>query len=394
MGRAGARMGGIGMATRHGWVRHLFASGNTGHGFQSFFDDVAWPEPRRVFVLKGGPGTGKSAVIRLVAEGLMERGVGVELFHCPSDPASLDGVNAPDLGLAVVDGTPPHAVEPPLPGLVGRLLSLEATANRDLLAARQAQIDATGRRVRQRFQLAHRYLGLALEALTLYEDFYHHAGALDLAALDHSAHEIEATIFEGHRVVRAGRRGRVRRLFASAVTPEGPRHFLDSLLDPLERRVFIRGNPGTGCATLVERVAEAALRRGLDIEAYHCGLHGRRLDHVIIPELGAAVVHNAYPHTYEPKRGDLVIDTAAFVDVEALERYREEMEVAQALFGQAFDQGIWYLRRALMAHQDLETAYATPELRAQVEAFAREILAEADALLAEGTGRHEGQRLA
>ncbi|QIA28152.1 AAA family ATPase [Thermaerobacter sp. PB12/4term] len=382
------------MATGHGRVRHLFASGNTGHGFQSFFEYIAWPEPRRVFVLKGGPGTGKSAVIRMVVEGLMEKGVGVELFHCPSDPSSLDGVNAPELGLAVVDGTPPHAVEPPLPGLVGRLLSLEATAGRDLLASRQDRIDATGRRVRQRFQLAHRYLGLALEALGLYEDFYEHAGALDLAALDHSAHEIEAAVFEGHRVVRAGRRGRIRRLFASAVTPEGPRHYLDSLLDPLPRRVFIRGNPGTGCATLVARVAEAALRRGLDIEAYHCGLHGRRLDHVLIPELGVAVVHNAYPHTYEPKTGDLVIDTAAFVNVEALERYREEMEVAQAFFGQAFDQGIWYLRRALMAHQELEAIYATPELRAQVEAYAREILAEAGALMEEQARRRERQQLA
>ena len=155
-----------------------------------------------------------------------------------------------------------------------------------------------------------------------------------------------------------------------------------------------RGNPGTGCAVLVERIAAAALRRGYDIEAYTCGLDGRRLDHVIIPALGAAVVHNAYPHTYEPKAGDLVIDTAAFVDVESLERYREEMEVAQALFGQAFDQGIWYLRRALMAHQELEQVYATPELRTQVEAYARQILAEADALRARLPAADEGQQLA
>lgn len=383
------------MSSRYARVRRLFASGNTGRGFRSYFDGIPWPEPRRVFVLKGGPGTGKSAVIRLVAEGLMERGVAVELFHCPSDPASLDAVNAPDLGLAVLDGTPPHAVEPPLPGLVGRLLSLEATADRDLLAARRERIAATGRLVRQRFQLAHRYLALARDALGLYEDFYEHAGALDQAALEQAAHEIEAAIFDGHhRLRRPGRRGRVRRLFASAVTPEGPRHFLDSLLDPLPRRVFVRGNPGTGCAVLVERIAAAALRRGYDIEAYTCGLDGRRLDHVIIPALGAAVVHNAYPHTYEPKAGDLVIDTAAFVDVESLERYREEMEVAQALFGQAFDQGIWYLRRALMAHQELEQAYATPELRTQVEAYARQILAEADALRARLPAADEGQQLA
>ncbi|HEY8393516.1 MAG TPA: AAA family ATPase [Thermaerobacter sp.] len=376
-------------------VRRLFAGGNTGYGFRSHFEAIPWPAPRRVFVLKGGPGTGKSAVIRMVAEALIRDGVHVELFHCPSDPASLDGVNAPELGLAVLDGTPPHAVEPPLPGLVGRLLCLEATAGRDLLAARQEDIDELGRLVRQRFTLAHRYLGLALGALRLYEDFYEHAGALDRAALDQTAADVEHAVFEGYRAVRPGRRGRVRRLFASAVTPEGPRHFLDTLLDRLQRRVLIRGNPGTGCAELVARVAEAAVRRGLDIEAYTCGLNPDRLDHVIIPELSVAVVHNSYPHTYEGRPGDLVIDTAAFVNVEALERFREEMEVAQALFGQAFDQGIWYLRRALMAHQDLEQQYATPELRAQVEAFAREILAEAEELRRQASSAAtSGQRLA
>ncbi|HEY8415159.1 MAG TPA: AAA family ATPase [Thermaerobacter sp.] len=376
-------------------VRRLFAGGNTGYGFRSHFEAIAWPAPRRVFVLKGGPGTGKSAVIGMVAEALIRDGVHIELFHCPSDPASLDGVNAPELGLAVLDGTPPHAVEPPLPGLVGRLLSLEATADRELLAARQEAIDELGRLVRQRFTLAHRYLGLALSALRLYEDFYEHAGALDRAALDQTAADVELAVFEGPRPVRPGRRGRVRRLFASAVTPEGPRHFLDTLLDRLERRVLIRGNPGTGCAELVARVAETAVRRGLDIEAYTCGLNPERLDHVIIPELSVAVVHNSYPHTYEARPGDLVIDTAAFVNVEALERYREEMEVAQALFGQAFDQGIWYLRRALMAHQDLERQNATPELRAQVEAFTREILAEAEELRRQArAAATSGQRLA
>ncbi|PZN11892.1 MAG: AAA family ATPase [Bacillota bacterium] len=383
------------MAASKARVRRLFAGGNTAYGFRSHFEAIAWPDPRRVFVLKGGPGTGKSAVIRMVADALIREGIHVELFHCPSDPASLDGVNAPDLGLAVLDGTPPHAVEPPLPGLVGRLLCLEATAGRGLLASRQEAIAGLGRLVRQRFSLAHRYLSLALEALRLFEDFYDHARALDRTALDQTAADVEQTVFEGHRPALPGRRGRVRRLFASAVTPEGPRHFLDTLLDRLERRVLVRGNPGTGCAELVTRVAEAAVRRGLDIEAYTCGLDPERLDHVIIPELSVAVVHNSYPHTYEARPGDLVIDTAAFVNTEALERYREEMEVAQALFGQAFDQGIWYLRRALLAHRELERQYAVPELRAQVEAFAREILAEAEELRrAARSAAAGGQRLA
>jgi nucleoside-triphosphatase THEP1 len=63
--------------------------------------------------------------------------------------------------------------------------------------------------------------------------------------------------------------------------------------------VLIQGRPGTGRTTIVQKVMQAAMERGLDVEAYHCALDPQRIDHVVIPELSIAVMNASEPHTYE-----------------------------------------------------------------------------------------------
>ena len=45
-------------------MEKFFAAANTENGFYSLFDDVFSPESfRRIYILKGGPGTGKSTLM-------------------------------------------------------------------------------------------------------------------------------------------------------------------------------------------------------------------------------------------------------------------------------------------------------------------------------------------
>ena len=64
---------------------HFFLGANTPQGFVSRFDQLANPaEGWREFVLKGGPGTGKSSLMRKVAEHTAGRCGQIELIHCSS----------------------------------------------------------------------------------------------------------------------------------------------------------------------------------------------------------------------------------------------------------------------------------------------------------------------
>ncbi len=101
-----------------GNMKHYFASCNTPFGFVSFFKDVFNPESfEEVYILKGGPGVGKSTLLKTVAKEAEKRKMDVEYFHCSSSPTSLDGIIINDLKIAMFDGTPPHDIEPTYPGV-------------------------------------------------------------------------------------------------------------------------------------------------------------------------------------------------------------------------------------------------------------------------------------
>ncbi|MGF7186804.1 Mrp family chromosome partitioning ATPase [Desulfitispora alkaliphila] len=93
--------------TRKGNITRFFPGSNTRHGFYSFYDSVL-ANLDRVFVLKGGPGTGKSTLVKRIGLVLADRGYDIEYLCCSSDTGSLDGVIVPELKVGIVDGTAPH----------------------------------------------------------------------------------------------------------------------------------------------------------------------------------------------------------------------------------------------------------------------------------------------
>ena len=64
-----------------GKVKTVFPGNNSIRGFHSFYRS-GLSGMERICILKGGPGTGKSSLMRCVAEYFSERGVDVELWQC------------------------------------------------------------------------------------------------------------------------------------------------------------------------------------------------------------------------------------------------------------------------------------------------------------------------
>ncbi len=95
-----------------GRVKMVFPGGNTCLRFYSFYDNIIEPDAKRIFVIKGGPGVGKSTFMRRIGEDLRDRSYDIECHRCSSDNDSLDAVVAPALGAALIDGTAPHVAVP------------------------------------------------------------------------------------------------------------------------------------------------------------------------------------------------------------------------------------------------------------------------------------------
>ena len=85
----------------------FFLGANTSKGFLSRYEQISKNQKiKKLYVIKGGAGTGKSTIMKKVAEEYHKRGFQIERIHCSSDPDSLDGVIVEEKGMAILDGTP------------------------------------------------------------------------------------------------------------------------------------------------------------------------------------------------------------------------------------------------------------------------------------------------
>ena len=140
-----------------------FAASNGYGGFKSYFSEIfESSEFARIYVLKGGPGTGKSTLMRKVKSAFS--GVAsTDSILCSSDISSLDGVIIERNGVrcAVIDGTAPHERDAVIPGAVDEIGNLgQGWSGAALTAMRNEILDLCGKKKRY-YALAYRMLALA-----------------------------------------------------------------------------------------------------------------------------------------------------------------------------------------------------------------------------------------
>ncbi|HHT37108.1 MAG: PRK06851 family protein [Candidatus Wallacebacter cryptica] len=335
-----------------GRVRKFFAGGITPQGFHSFFDQIAAGVPYRVYILKGGPGTGKSTLMMKIAERMSALGYDIEQFHCSSDADSLDGVAVPALKAAVVDGTAPHIIEPKYPGCVERVINLGEFWDADQIASRREQIIELTDENKACYPRAYRYLRAAKE---LHNDMCEiNKSCMDFAQVNQVIKNLVLEIFGNWED--QGRLGRIRRLFASAYTPQGQVNELHSIMEDFPIQFIIKGEPGAGRDLVMERIADYASARGCDVEAYHCPLDPTRIDHLALPQLGTALISSYPPHIYE-KRGAEVVNLNDYLDHYRRSHYQYTLHKNFVLFEELVNLALGQLRRAKAIHDDLELNY-------------------------------------
>ena len=87
--------------TGNAYERHLFATAFTPNGIITFVDSIL-EGYKNVYVLNGGPGTGKTDVLEYLSKEALKRGLSVQLFHDPLIPERLEHIFIPELSTAII----------------------------------------------------------------------------------------------------------------------------------------------------------------------------------------------------------------------------------------------------------------------------------------------------
>lgn len=334
-------------------TRKFFAGGNTTQGFYSLFHEIIGPHANRVFILKGGPGSGKSTLMRKIGKELKDAGYGLEEFYCCSDINSLDGIAIPELQVAVIDGTAPHLIDPKYPGCVEEIINLGQHWDQPQIASRKERILELTDANKACYVRAYEYLRAAKE---LYNGIHQlNSEMMDFNKVNQLIKDLKQELF-GHLSTRENSLGTVRHLFASALTPQGPVNELHNIMGNFEHQIILKGEPGTGKTLIVENLVQTAVENGLNVEAYHCPIDPDKIEHFAVPDLGIGVIASYPPHIYE-KQDARTINLNDYLDqyqrLKNQDVFLQNSIIFEELLNLVFNQ----LRKAKELHDDLELNY-------------------------------------
>ena len=143
--------------------QRYFSGSNSGEGFHNYFDGVVpvWERLTRYFMIKGGPGVGKSTLMKRVAAKAEEAGEEVELFYCSGDPESLDAVRLVKRGIVFADATSPHTMDPQFPGAVEEIVNLGEQIDRNRIIGYRDEVEDLTRKNKLSYRRGYAFLRAA-----------------------------------------------------------------------------------------------------------------------------------------------------------------------------------------------------------------------------------------
>ena len=334
-----------------GKIRKVFPGGNTSEGFFSYYGYLLEKGTRRIFVIKGGPGVGKSTLMKKVANRLTELGYDLELHYCSSDNNSLDGIAILDAGIVMVDGTAPHIVDPKYPGGLDEIINLGEYWDTDAMEANMEKIIASTNEVSRLFARAYRFLRAARSISENISVMY--SQSMDFSQLNRVTLELEKTLLDHTYLPEASGPGSDRHLFSSAYTPEGYVDFTDSILQDIGRVIYLDGEAGTGKSTIMKKLADRAIEKGMNVEIYHTPLIPTKIGSVIFKDINAAITSSPHFNVNNYK----LVDLNQYLDKGTIAGYKQEIGKDSDLLESLISQGIANISKAKTEHDVLEQYY-------------------------------------
>lgn len=210
-------------------MERYFLGNNTAYGFLGNYESEL-AGVRKVILLKGGPGTGKSTILKKVASEAKAGGMDYELWYCSGDPASLDGVYIKQLDTAIVDATAPHATGADYPMIKDFLYDLASSLSPEKLKEFRPEIEKLLKDKKQYFMRAYQHLKVALCHL-------HNQIQLEMQGLKVENIRAYASVLASELREKAGSALKKRKLFTHAISPKGENVYYDHLRDKTVYRV-------------------------------------------------------------------------------------------------------------------------------------------------------------
>lgn len=293
-------------------IKEFFAASNSYSGFISYFYKIFNPsEYEKIFILKGGPGTGKSSFMKSVSNKFEDTELACKKILCSSDPDSLDGliIENNEKKIAILDGTAPHATDPKFPGTIEKIINLGDSWNEHFLSASKENIIKFTNLKQEHYKNAYRYLSIAGLCVKYVDEVIN-------ASINADIEEVISDIFTDTEK----ENGTVETMLISSF---GRRGFYETagLGSCAEREINIVGIYGSEYC-FMKKITDEIERRSLNFIISPSPLDKEKTDAVYIFQNNTSVSVGNKRYSENSK----IIDTSKYIDIKLLDKNRNLLE--------------------------------------------------------------------
>lgn len=295
-------------------VTHFFGQAMTGQGMKNVYQDVM-NEAKVVYLLKGAHGFKVSELLQKLGSFYESKGLDIEYFHDPLFEETIEAlfINAPH-PILIVQATNP-ALEPVVLGARDHVISLYDCVDEHKLL--KNDLFSLHELKKQYFEKCFTALS---KAIHIHDDWENETRKnMNWRGLNQQFAWLLSELFGESK---QGKPAKLTHRLLGTLTPTGARDTVQSITQNLEKRLFIKGYPGTGKSSMMKKLANEALSRGFDVQLVWCGLDSNSIDMVILPELKFCIFDSTEPHVYFPDKsrsGDEIFDIAKHCHPTAVE---------------------------------------------------------------------------
>ena len=328
--------------------REFYFGANTSNGFVSLYDHIAPCEKlKKVFVIKGGPGTGKSTIMRKIGDEFSNR-YEIEYGRCSSDPDSLDAVYIKDLGVVVLDGTPPHPFEPKFPGALESIVNLYPFWNEKSLENLRSEIERAWGKCSACHEKACKYLSVAGIISNT------NVSLVEEAFLNEKAEKFVERIVRG-KIKSTQTKGNETVRFLSAITPKGVNILNVSGYDDV---YIIEDEYKKVSSYILYKIRRELIEKECDfITCYSVISPFQRIEHIFVPKLKLAFLSSDSLQKVLYSGEYTVIRAKRFLDESIMKANKQKLKFNNAIKKEMINAALKMMREAKLNHDELEKLY-------------------------------------
>ncbi len=327
---------------------------NTAKGFFSYFDEfLNQPDIKNAYLIKGGPGCGKSTFMKKVSNHCKALELDIENIHCSSDHDSLDAIRICEKGIVIIDATNPHAFDLKYPGVRDKIIDLTQFWDENKLKENAQNIIEITNSISQRYKSVYNILK---SAGILYSSLIEKA---QQNCDNYEITQLVKKLIKQNGIMPTQSETTIHNRFLNSISCKGTAGFINTVEKLCDELILIEDIYNLS-GVFLSKFLNYFKKTGYEVLVFHNPLCPElKIEHILIPQLRFGIISTSYLYEFEIGESKIIkkINTRNFIDKDYVNQNKNKILFRKKMVNQLVDKSVSELESIKQLHDELEQYY-------------------------------------